>query len=366
MSRIEKINSGSDNFTLLNFQESTRLLEPIRNLECLEEFKRRNFAPLSRTFCFARVEGMNGRENRLRRIICEDFCLLVVDEAHHSSRLSVRTLINSMIWSALLMRRLFMSKIKKAKTIKELLPIFGQKIEHDSVQTVNARDVWQFLEIKKDFSDWIKHYIKRYDFIEGQDYLRSPNLGSEHKVEYFVSLDMAKELAMVQNNPKGKEARQYFIQCEKIAKTVIEKLIRQRERQLTHEWKQTRESGKIARREATDAIQEFCNFCKSQGSQNSHWYYKSITELIYDAVIIPGGNKEIVQRKKELKKKYGKDTLSLDELIKVELMERFVVKKALKEALDGNKSYKDAYQSLKESLLRYGEMIEKRLSLGMN
>ena len=73
-----------------------------------------------------------------------------------------------------------------------------------------------------------------------------------------------------------------------------------------------------------------------------------------------------MQRKKELKKKYGKDTLSLDELIKVELMERFVVKKALKEALDGNKSYKDVYQSLKESLLRYGEMIEKRLSLGMN
>jgi len=259
-----------------------------------------------------------------------------------------------------------MSKIKKIETIKEAIPVLKKEFDHDEVQTVNARDVWQFLEIKKDFSDWIKQYIKRYDFIEMQDYLRSPNLGSEHKVEYFVSLDMAKELAMVQNNPKGKEVRQYFIQCEKIAKTVIEKLIRQRERQLTHEWKQTRESGKIARREATDAIQEFCNFCKSQGSQNSHWYYKSITELIYDAIIIPGGNKEIVQRKKELKKKYGKDTLSLDELIKVELMERFVVKKALKEALDGNKSYKDAYQSLKESLLRYGEMIEKRLSLGMN
>ena len=258
-----------------------------------------------------------------------------------------------------------MSKIKKAKTIKELLPIFGQKIEHDNVQTVNARDVWKFLEVKAEFANWIKHNIKRYDFIEGQDYVCLTNLSSKpgsggHNIkEYYISLDMAKELAMVQNNPKGKEARQYFIQCEKIAKAAILQ-------QANLEWKQARESGKIARREATDAIQEFCDFCKSQGSQNSHWYYKSITERIYDAVIIPGGNKEILQRKKELKKKNGKDTLSLDELVKVELMERLVVKKALKEALEGNKFYKNVYHSLKESLLLYGEMIEKRLSLGMN
>ena len=199
-----------------------------------------------------------------------------------------------------------MSKIKKIEPIiepiKEAIPVLKKEFDHDEVQTVNARDVWQFLEIKKDFSDWIKQYIKRYDFIEGQDYLRSPNLGSEHKVEYFVSLDMAKELAMVQNNPKGKEVRQYFIQCEKIAKTVIEKLIRQRERQLTLEWKQAREDGKISRRTTTDAIQEFCELAKSQGSQHSHFYYKSITDLIYDAVIIPGGHKEICSEEKRVKK----------------------------------------------------------------
>ena len=76
-----------------------------------------------------------------------------------------------------------MSKIKKIEPIKEAIPVLKKEFDHDEVQTVNARDVWQFLEIKKDFSDWIKHYIKRYDFIEGQDCVRSPNLGSEDKRE---------------------------------------------------------------------------------------------------------------------------------------------------------------------------------------
>ena len=41
------------------------------------------------------------------------------------------------------------------------------------------------------------------------------NKGLQGKIEYFVTLDMAKQLAMVENNEKGKQARQYFIECEK-------------------------------------------------------------------------------------------------------------------------------------------------------
>jgi phage anti-repressor protein len=89
-----------------------------------------------------------------------------------------------------------MSKLK-IETVKDLIPIFGQKIEQDNVQTVNARDVWEFLEVKKDFSNWIKDKIKSYDFIEGVDFVRSPNLASKtgsggHNIkEYYISLDMA-------------------------------------------------------------------------------------------------------------------------------------------------------------------------------
>lgn len=220
------------------------------------------------------------------------------------------------------------------------------------------------MEVKTFFKDWIQRYIKRYDFIEGVDYVCCSNLsgktgsGGHNIKEYYISLDMAKELAMVQNNLKGKQARQYFIQCEKIAKAAIR-------REFNKEWKQLREDGKTARREATDAIQEFYDYAKGQGSEHPWWYYKSITNAIYDACI-SGGSKEIDRRKKELKKKNGKDTMTIEELIKVELMERLVVKKSVKEALESNKFYKEVYTIMKESLLHYGEMIEKRLSLEMN
>ena len=81
---------------------------------------------------------------------------------------------------------------------------------------VDARELHQFLESKQDFSDWIKNRIKRYSFEEGLDFSinlwKSP-IGRPSK-EYTLSLDMAKELAMVENNAKGREPRRYFIEAE--------------------------------------------------------------------------------------------------------------------------------------------------------
>ena len=183
---------------------------------------------------------------------------------------------------------------------------------------------------------------------------------------YMISRDGFTLLAM---GFTGKEAIQWkirYIEAFNRMEQTIRKFLRQKERQLTLEWKKAREEGKISRRTTTDAIQEFCELAKSQGSQHSQFYYKSITDLIYDAAIIPGGHKEIARRKKELKKSNGREVMTLEELLKVEIIERFIVSRASKEALEGNKFYRDVYHSLKESLLRYGEMIEKRLSLGMN
>lgn len=89
-------------------------------------------------------------------------------------------------------------------------------------RTVNARDLHSFLEVGKKFSDWIKGRIEKYDFTDGQDYvLTFPKTGERKNVvmtDYHLTLDMAKELSMVERNEKGKEARQYFIECERIAK----------------------------------------------------------------------------------------------------------------------------------------------------
>ena len=86
--------------------------------------------------------------------------------------------------------------------------------------TVNARDLHTFLEVGKDFSTWIKDRIETFGFTEGQDYSpisgnRSDGLPGKPRIEYHLTLDMAKELSMVERTPRGKQARQYFIECEK-------------------------------------------------------------------------------------------------------------------------------------------------------
>lgn len=84
-------------------------------------------------------------------------------------------------------------------------------------QTVNARELHAFLDSKQDFSTWIKARIAEYSFIENQDFVLFHNFMEKGRprIEYFITLDMAKELSMVERTAKGKQARQYFIDCEK-------------------------------------------------------------------------------------------------------------------------------------------------------
>ncbi|MFP0271459.1 antA/AntB antirepressor family protein [Acinetobacter baumannii] len=87
---------------------------------------------------------------------------------------------------------------------------------------VDARSLHLFLESKRKFSDWIKSRLIKYGFIENEDFiLASQNCEAKHgghnKSDYYLTLDVAKELSMVENNDKGREARRYFIRCEKLA-----------------------------------------------------------------------------------------------------------------------------------------------------
>lgn len=90
-------------------------------------------------------------------------------------------------------------------------------IKIDDRGLVNARELHEFLENKRQFADWIKQRIDQYGFTENEDYSISQicEKGHRPKTEYAISIDMAKELSMVENNEKGKAARKYFIQCEK-------------------------------------------------------------------------------------------------------------------------------------------------------
>lgn len=100
----------------------------------------------------------------------------------------------------------------------------------ESVNTVNARELWKKLGVKTRFNDWINGKINKYGFVEGQDYCATQVIDFtatekkvaiesttywQDKIEYFISLDMAKELAMVEANEVGKMIRRHFIACEK-------------------------------------------------------------------------------------------------------------------------------------------------------
>jgi anti-repressor protein len=119
--------------------------------------------------------------------------------------------------------------------------------EKDGKRAVNARELHKVLCVGKDFSSWIKERISKYGFIENQDFevfteFGENPLGGRPSKEYALSIDMAKELAMIENNDKGREVRRYFIECEKMLKEntpsyIIDDPIKRAERWIEEEKK---------------------------------------------------------------------------------------------------------------------------------
>jgi phage anti-repressor protein len=89
--------------------------------------------------------------------------------------------------------------------------------QENNKKLVDGRDLHTFLESKQEFSNWIKARIEKYGLKEGEDFLTilSKSTGGRPTIEFAIVLDAAKELAMVEGNEKGKQARRYFIDCEK-------------------------------------------------------------------------------------------------------------------------------------------------------
>lgn len=111
-----------------------------------------------------------------------------------------------------------------------LIPTVSGSMDGQTQALVNARDLHQFLESKQHFADWIKNRINEYGFTQDVDFLgvhtvmstEAGFFGRREKTvtDYHLSLDMAKELCMVERNDKGRQARRYFIEMEKQAKAL--------------------------------------------------------------------------------------------------------------------------------------------------
>ena len=95
------------------------------------------------------------------------------------------------------------------------------KIEvRDGQQLASGRELHKFLEVGTRYNDWINRIIEKYNFIENKDFItitqkRVTAQGNETEFDdHLMTIAMDKEIAMVSNTEKGKEARIYFIKCE--------------------------------------------------------------------------------------------------------------------------------------------------------
>ncbi len=104
--------------------------------------------------------------------------------------------------------------------MNELIQINTTVIGTENVNSINARDLHEFLEIKKDFSNWINNQIKSLGLEENVDYVVFSHKvkaghGTTNRKEYIITTDTAKHISMASRTAKGKEARNYFIEVEK-------------------------------------------------------------------------------------------------------------------------------------------------------
>ena len=124
---------------------------------------------------------------------------------------------------------------KDAKNGTDQLEIEGRIFDGEEQASVNARELWRALGSKQEFANWIKDRIA--DFKEGQDFTVDKFINGRNErgrfasKEYYITLDVAKHLAMLERNERGKKIRRILLECEKhiqrekLAKEYVETLI---------------------------------------------------------------------------------------------------------------------------------------------
>jgi len=101
--------------------------------------------------------------------------------------------------------------------MQELITVQKTILNGAEVNSVNARELHKILEVRKAFTTWIVTALENAGAINGEDYLllKSSLEGSGYQLDYVITTEMAKHIAMMSKVPKGKEVRDYFIECER-------------------------------------------------------------------------------------------------------------------------------------------------------
>jgi phage anti-repressor protein len=246
--------------------------------------------------------------------------------------------------------------------MKKLINISQNKIENELINTVSAIELHEKLEVKKDFSSWIKVQIKRGMFDENIDFITLPLKGDSKKailqanglyrnekgqvlkVDYILTIDTAKHIAMMSGTQKGKDIRKFFIEAEK----ELREIKAQPPKTRSKEWKKIRQDGKEVRRSLTDTVQKFIEYAKKQGSTNADRYYSNITVTTYKALKLISSVKEIDEKFRDTLNQIHLQFLGTAENLVLEIMENEMLKGTF---------YKEIFQIAKEKVLEFAKVV---------
>ena len=181
---------------------------------------------------------------------------------------------------------------------------------------VDGRELHEFLEVGTKFTDWMRERIDKFGFVENEDYITTSekrevaNGGFKTTVLYLLRLDIAKEIAMVQNNDRGSEARKYFISVEKrFEKSVKPQCIEDVLILALHEMKDMKLQLEEAKREAFEVREEvqgirdtvtvipndwrrYCVDTLRKIAIKNNLAFEDVNKESYDALISKGFNLE--------------------------------------------------------------------------
>ncbi|HEJ9799517.1 TPA: antA/AntB antirepressor family protein [Proteus mirabilis] len=206
-------------------------------------------------------------------------------------------------------------KKHETNTFDNLIPVINGNINGKEIQTVSSRKLHSFLKVGRDYTSWIKGRIKQYDFEENVDYiivenLSAPKRGSakfrqqiEH--DYIVSLNMGKELSMVERNEQGKLARQYFIECEER----LRKIAPEEHKAAIQNWRKNRVTACEEHKSMAEAMK---GYIERTGDNQKGFAYSNESRFINKLVL--GIDPIKWAKNKGIKSKEVRDNMSTEQL----------------------------------------------------
>lgn len=197
-----------------------------------------------------------------------------------------------------------------------------------NVDVIDSRLLHKKLEVRSYHADWMRRRIDNYGFEEGKDYhsemsVRSDGLPGKKAKTYLLTLDMAKELCMIENNEIGKITRRYFIQAEKqLRKHEVVRL-----------------ATKQARRSLTDSVDESGENDRMKGHA-----YSTYTNLAYK---LAGVDKDYKQFRSDQKIVDGYSRLSFRDVLSEKQLKRLEgIEILIRSMVDAEKQYLEIKESL--------------------